>query len=194
VGKEFQDVNIRTEVTSEIGSLIACVASLEFEMDDLFCLANAQIDVVAAGVKRYPVQAAQKSEALAKIAHAVNAEWDNVAFSEKFQKVSELRQLLAHGRITAYSKEGMGYLLKVSKMSLPEKIDGIQKLTRDEHVASSDEVRECIAHLRELETRIESLRLVVFGHTGGWPNYHATPTKKPFEADRILSDFAVLAK
>jgi hypothetical protein len=187
VGQHATLGDFQTRVTSELGKFLACVASLEFEIDDLLCLANSRIDVKEAGIKNYPVQAKEKCDALLKVARAIAFAWDTDAFCNEMQRVSELRQLLVHGRVTEFSMVSGGYRLKISKMTLPKKELGIQKLTRKDFEVDFRELRTCLALLQGLEERVEQLRAEVFGFGEGWPSYMALPTSNPFSAGKVLT-------
>jgi hypothetical protein len=178
---------LRNRVSSEIGQFVACFASLEFEVDDLLGLANSRIDMIAVGVRKYPVQMSQKVEALAPIASAVGHVWDQIEFERKFAQVGEIRQLLVHGRIASVKLMRGGYIVDLVKMTLPKKIDGQQILTRKSSSVDSMDLWDCLMKIHEMETHIEGLRVAVFRSAEGWPSYLAMPAAKPFAAGVVMA-------
>lgn len=182
--------SIRGSIVNDLGSYIFSVASLEFELDNLFGLANSRLDVVALGIKNYPLQLSQKVDCLPTLAEAVGCKWDNNAFFKSYDRVSNLRQLLAHGRITGFDGYSANYSVKISKMSRPERVDGLQKLEWKSFSTSANEIEECLMLVKAMELNIEDLRVKIWEAGEGWPTFLATPTNRPFCADETIENLS----
>lgn len=178
----------RDIVAYDIGRFVACVASFELEIDDLFGLSNSRIDVLSLGLKKYPVQLSAKVKALPMIAGEVQCEWHTEKFSNEFNDVISFRQLLVHGRVTDIRDRGSEYEFCVAKFSLPENKDNRQKLSRTTVSISEAQLLEALRKMCFLELEIEKLRDKVFRAGDGWPSFAPMPSGNPFRAAALISN------
>ncbi len=165
-----------------VGQLVLCFASLEVEVDDLLWLANAQLDVVALGLKTIPHKNLDRIKALSLIAQTVGAEWDSDEIEKKYRIVQDLRNHLAHGRTTEFRFHRHRSAAFISRRPFPENIAGKKIRQSEQWIVNLDFMTETLGSISVLEIEIERLRSFLWQLGDGWPTVQITWEPKPFAA------------
>jgi hypothetical protein len=172
-------LDLEENAALDIGYFVQAVADIEVALDDLLGLANSRLDVRAQVRKSFPVTQIEKIATLPNILAAINIDWAHEEIRQEVEKVIELRNMIAHGRVNSVSRSMFGYTLHVSKMSKPEKIEGAQLLKRRTYEMSFHELVNAADTLSHFYRIIKEISSALYRAGEGWPSYIVLPESAP---------------
>jgi hypothetical protein len=166
---------------------------MELRLDDLLGLANSRFDPASFAAKKFPVQLSNKVDIFQNVAALVEVSVPEYGVRIFVDAILSVRQDLHHGKIVQVRVSASGYEFDVAKMSLPEKVDGRQKLVRSlKHYTAYDLLRVAEKIILFCEV-IEQVRAKVFVAGAGWPAYMPAADGDPLslkDLDQRMSAYA----
>ncbi|MFC3167516.1 hypothetical protein [Paracoccus fontiphilus] len=162
----------RDKIVKDVGLLILRFAKLEFEIDELLCLAQARFPDISQAYKRYPVQWNDKISAVQWIEDKISqAHTDRIAVNELLE-VKDVRDRIVHGKVIQPRSTDDEYSFLIIKLSMPARDGTGQRLIRSQGDRVRDrDLEHAQYYLLSSLKSIETTTMKTFFSGSGWLGY-----------------------
>lgn len=180
-------------VAAETGAFMHCVGALEIDASDLLHLSVELLDKNGSELsKNYPTNLSTKLEVLPRLVEEVKLTIESdfsVLDWQQVDRILDLRNTLAHAKITDLTGSQSDFCIKFIKISLPKKvIDGPtrQEVKRSERSLESEELRRRSIECMQMINEVEEIRKRVWRLFEGWPEYRIHNRANAIKPDGII--------